>query len=440
MIPGRDVSAAELSAAEAARSIADGRLSSEVLVRACLERIELRDGDVQAWAWCDADAALAQARERDAWSGVRGPLHGVPIGIKDVLDTVDMPTGYGSAIYAGHRPAWDAACVSQVRAAGAVVLGKTATAEFANIHPTATCNPHNLMHTPGGSSSGSAAAVADCMVPLALGTQTAGSTIRPAAYCGIVGYKPTFGLISRAGLKLVAESLDTIGLFGRSVEDVALLMHAMTGLPPLPRPGRDVAVPPRIGVYRPAAWLEADAASRDLLGRSALDLSAAGAQVLDVEARLDDGALDSSHGVIMNFESARCMAYEMLEKRAAISAALLARLDSGLKITLDVYRIALRETLAARLQFNQMMLSFDVLITLSAPGTAPLGQASTGASTFNRVWTLMGAPCVNLPCGVDPNGLPMGIQVIGACGEDSAMLTHARWISTQLLAPEPPAQ
>ena len=432
------MSAAQLSAADAARRIADGRLSSEVLVRACLERIELRDGDVQAWTWCDAEAALAQARERDTWSGVRGPLHGVPIGIKDVLDTADMPTAYGSAIYAGHRPAGDAACVAQVRAAGAVVLGKTATAEFANIHPAATCNPHNLMHTPGGSSSGSAAAVADCMVPLALGTQTAGSTIRPAAYCGIVGYKPSFGLISRAGLKLVAESLDTIGLFGRSVEDVALLMYAMTGM--LIGPWREAVEPPRIGIYRPTAWHKADTAALDILDRSALALSAAGAQVLDVGDHLDDCALDNTHGVIMGFESARSMAYEMLEKRAAISAELLARLDQGLLITLNVYLEALRVAFAGRQKFSKMMLSCDVLITLSAPDTAPIGQASTGISTFNRVWTLLGAPCVNLPCGVGPNGLPLGIQVIGALGEDSVMLAHARWISAQLIAPEPPAQ
>jgi Asp-tRNA(Asn)/Glu-tRNA(Gln) amidotransferase A subunit family amidase len=221
---------AHLTATQAARLLQIGQISSEDLVHACLERISLRDSLVQAWTCYDADFALRQARELDRLVEPRGPLHGIPVGVKDVIDTADLPTEHGSPIYRGFRPRSDASCVSLARRAGAIILGKTATTEFASIHPATTCNPINLAHSPGGSSSGSAAAVADFMVPLALGTQTAGSTIRPAAFCGVCSYKPTFNLINRAGLKFSAESLDTIGLFGRCVEDVALFNHALSGL------------------------------------------------------------------------------------------------------------------------------------------------------------------------------------------------------------------
>src|SRR5436190_7950061 len=218
----------ELTGVEAAQAIAAGTLTSEALVSACLERITAREESVRAWEYLDPEQALAQARARDR-SSAQGPLHGVPIGIKDLIDTSDMPTSYGSPIYAGYRPAWDAASVALLRAAGAVILGKTVTTEFAMFTPGKTANPHNLAHTPGGSSSGSAAAVADAMVPLALGTQTAGSIIRPAAFCGVVGYKPTFGTINRTGVKPVADSLDTVGWFARTVEETAKALHVLSG-------------------------------------------------------------------------------------------------------------------------------------------------------------------------------------------------------------------
>ena len=237
-----------LTAAEAARRIAAGKLTSEALVTACLERIRERERDVQAWIHCDPDAALAQARAIDK-ARSRGPLAGVPVAFKDIIDTADLPTEYNSAIYRGHRPQTDAACVALVRAAGGVVLGKTVTTEFASRSPGPTRNPHNPKHTPGGSSSGSAAAVADFMAPLAFSTQTGGSTIRPASYCGIVGYKPTFGTINRAGVKPLAESLDTIGVMARTVEDCALLVHAVSGRS-LPDFASQLASPPRIGLHR----------------------------------------------------------------------------------------------------------------------------------------------------------------------------------------------
>ena len=237
-----------LSAADAARQIAAGRMTSEQLVRACLDRIAAREGEVRAWAHCEPDAAIAQAREVDR-AGARGVLGGVPVGFKDVIDTADMPSEYNSPIYRGHRPRADAACVALVRDAGGVVLGKTVTTEFAWRVPAQTRNPHNPGHTPGGSSSGSAAAVADFMAPLAFGTQTGGSTIRPAAFCGIVGYKPSFGTINRAGLKALAESLDTIGILARTVEDCALLAHAVSARP-VPDFAAEAIRPPRVGLCR----------------------------------------------------------------------------------------------------------------------------------------------------------------------------------------------
>jgi len=241
-----------LSARDAAREIAAGRLSAEALVAACLERIAAREPVVGAWHHLDRAAALAAARCCDT-SAPSGPLHGIPIAVKDLIDTVDMPTGYGSAIYEGHRPAADAACVALARAAGAIVLGKTVTTEFACFTAGKTANPHNAAHTPGGSSSGSAAAVGDGMVPLALGTQTAGSVIRPAAYCGVVGFKPSFGVIPRAGVKPLADSLDTIGTMARNVADAAFFAGILGGRPGL----RDVAQPadpPRFGLYQTPMW------------------------------------------------------------------------------------------------------------------------------------------------------------------------------------------
>src|SRR5215216_600925 len=244
-----------LSAREAAQQIAARRLSAEALVAACLDRIAAREAAVGAWHHLDREAALEAARQRDR-EAPRGPLHGLPIAVKDLIDTADMPTGYGSPIYQGHRPAADAACVALARSAGAVVLGKTVTTEFACFTPGKTANPHNLAHTPGGSSSGSAAAVAESMAPLAFGTQTAGSVIRPAAFCGIVGYKPSFGTIPRAGVKMLCDSLDTVGTMARNVADAAFFAGVIAGRPEL----RDVApseAPPRFGLYRTPMWDEA---------------------------------------------------------------------------------------------------------------------------------------------------------------------------------------
>ncbi len=415
----------QISAAEAARRIASGRLTSEVLVSACLERIAARERDVQAWAFLDAGLALEQARARDR-EPPRSPLHGVPFGIKDVIDTADMPTEYNSPIYRGHRPAWDAACVAILRKAGCVILGKTVTTEFANNHPSHTRNPHNPAHTPGGSSSGSAAAVADYMTPLALGTQTGGSTIRPAAFCGTVGYKPSFGSINRAGLKFVAESLDTIGILARNIEDVALGIHVLSGRA-LPHFTHSGISSPRIGLCRTPRWREADEATHAAIERVVSTLSRAGAQVGDFDLPPGGEHLFDQHGVIMNHESARALAWEYGNHLDHISPSLQSRLGEGWALPRETYDMARSLARDCRRRFAEQMRDYDFLITPSAPGEAPGKLNTTGSSVFNCVWTLLGVPCVTLPCGAGPCGLPLGIQLVGRFDADIELLAWANW-------------
>ena len=323
-----------LSLSEAARRIERGELTAEALAFACLERIAERDEQVRAWAFLERDAVLAQARALDRGPR-RGLLHGIPFGIKDVIDTAELPTEYNSPIYRGHRPKADAACVMALKQAGAVILGKTETTEFANNHPARTRNPHNPGHTPGGSSSGSAAAVADFMVPAALGTQTGGSVIRPAAYCGVAAIKPSFGTINRAGLKFVSESLDTIGIFAREVEDLALSLEALSG-----RTRPDFAAfdgKPRVGLCRTPRWALADTATQANLEAAAQRLAQAGAQVKSYDMSPESEQLFDRHKLIMGFESARALAWEYRTFADKISATLKPRLDEGWKVTRAAY-------------------------------------------------------------------------------------------------------
>src|SRR6185437_735787 len=304
-----------LSAREATRRIAEGKLTSETLTRACLERIAAREPVVGAWHYLDPDQALQEARARDQ-SAARGPLHGVPLGVKDIMDTADMPTGYGSRAYRGFRPAADAACVALARDAGAVVLGKTVTTEFAYLSPGKTRNPHNPAHTPGGSSSGSAAGVADFMMPLAFGTQTAGSILRPASFCGVVGYKPSFGLVAPSGTKILAPSLDTVGGFARSVEDVALFISALTGRSDLIP--KEPAARPRIGVYRTEPWPQAQPATVAALEAARERFGRAGAALADRAAFPAFARLADAQITIMNHEAARNLAWERLRRGGEI--------------------------------------------------------------------------------------------------------------------------
>ena len=418
----------ELGALDAARRIARRELNAETLVRACLERIVAREPTVGAWIHLDSDTALAEARALDA-GPLRGPLHGLPLGVKDLIDTAQMPTAYGSPIYAGHRPAWDAACVASARAAGALVLGKTVTTEFATYHPGKTANPRNPLHTPGGSSSGSAAAVADCMVPLAYGTQTAGSVIRPAAFCGVVGFKPSFGLISRAGVKSLAESLDTIGVFARTVADAALFAGVLANRDLLP-PATPVA--PRIGLCRTFEWDVAAPETRQAFETAARHLSAAGARVSEMPLPPEFAGLAAAQTDIMAYEAAQAFAHESRSHDALLSAKLRELITQGRAIPPERHDENRRLARRCRCALDDLFGEADILIAPSAPGEAPAGLAATGNPVFNRIWTLLGTPCVHLPWTAGPQGLPLGVQAIGPRRSDRATLAAAEWVLATL--------
>ncbi len=412
-----------LPAREAAQRIAEGRLSAEALVTACLDRIAAREPTVGAWQYLDPEAALAAARRCDA-SAPSGPLHGIPIAVKDLIDTADMPTGYGSAIYARHRPAADAACVALARAAGAIVLGKTVTTEFACFTPGKTANPRNPEHTPGGSSSGSAAAVADLMAPLAFGTQTAGSVIRPAAYCGIVGYKPSFGTIPRAGVKMLCDSLDTIGTMARTVADAAFFAGVVAGRPEL-REIAPPAEPPRFGLYRTPMWDEAEPETAAALERAQDALKRAGARVEEIAVPAEHRHLTEAQQAIMGFELVRSLAHERLLHSAELSPPLAQLLDAGLTVGAPEYDAAIARTAAARARLDVFFGMCDAMLTPAAPGPAPRGLGYTGNPVFNRMWTLLGAPCVTIPAVCDDGGLPTGIQLVGRIGDDARLMAAA---------------
>ncbi len=420
----------EFSGAEAVARLKSGSLSAETLVRACLDRIEARQA-VKAWAFLDPDLALAQARAADR-AGRPGLLAGLPVGVKDVIDTADMPTEHSSPIYRGNRPFADAACVALIRNAGGVILGKTVTTEFANRFPGATVNPHNPAHTPGGSSSGSAAGVADFQVPVGLGTQTGGSTIRPAAFCGIVGYKPSFGEFSRSGVKLQCHNLDTVGLICRSVDDIALMRAVLTDSPPRPI-DRGAGAPPRIGLCRTPCWDAADAATQGLIERTAARLATAGARVSDMSFAPQFADIGDHHRVIFNYEAARNYAYEYETHFERISAVLRNTvLTPGRELPLAAYIAALEAAEAFRRHLDDMLDDCDLLLTPSAAGEAPEGFATTGDPRFNSIWTLGWVPCVTLPAGRGPHGLPLGIQLVGRRFADEALLDGAAWVEARL--------
>jgi amidase len=415
----------ELSASEIADGIARRRFTPVEIVRACLERIAAREPVVGAWVHLDPDHALAQARALEA-GPVRGPLHGIPVGIKDVLDTHDMPTGMGSPIYGGYRPPADASCVAMLRGAGAVILGKTVSAEFAGMTPGKTANPHDPSRTPGGSSSGSAAAVADFMVPLALGTQTGGSVLRPSSYCGIVGFKPSFGAINRAGLKMAAESLDTIGLHARTVEDVALLYGAFTGA--RKSPGRFTDSPPRVGLCRTFMWDEAAPETKDAVEGAAAAVATAGAEVTEVELPRAFEELMAARIVINNVERARALAFEWHHHRALISETLAEVLEQGLKTPPDDYVDALRLAERLRARIDDAFGACDVLLAPCVNGEAPTGLSWTGDPRLQGIWTALHLPAMSLPTHAGPNGLPVGIQLVGRLHDDHRLLAAGRWV------------
>jgi amidase len=413
-----------LSASEAAARIRGGKLTSEALVRSCLERIDARESQVKAWVHLDRDFALAQARKCDK-SAKSGPLHGVPFAAKDIMDTADLPAEYGSPIYKGNRPKADAACVALSRAAGGVLLGKTVTTEFASRIPLGhTTNPHNPQHTPGGSSSGSAAAVADFMVPLAFGTQTVGSVIRPAAFCGCVGYKPSYGEFSTQGVKQNTASFDTVGLFARAVEDLGLLRAALTGFAPKPL----AAIPVnqlKIGFCR-MFWDRAEQYTKKFLEDAASALAKAGAKVADVELGKPFEQFEMMGRRINDFEFSRSLTWERGHHWNLLSEFQRDKLTKWLNVSYEQYREAEAVLAQCRSYLADAMKDIDLLLTPSALGEAPAGLASTGDTSFNILSTWTYTPCVTLPVFTGPSGLPVGIQLIGHRNQDHRLLEGAQ--------------
>ena len=433
-----------LSALEAARRIQSGEISSEELVQACMDRIEEREPTIHAWKFLDPEVALAQARQRDE-SEIGGPLHGVPVGIKDQFDTVDMPTGYGSSIYEGHRPASDAETVARLRTAGAVILGKTKLTEFALYHPTDTTNPLDPARTPGGSSSGSVAAVADNMIPVATGTQTVGSIIRPASYCGIFGYKPTFGSISRAGVLPLSVSLDHVGLFARTVEDLELFAKAITGTHtryPSIRTAQptdfDLRHPdelrrPRIAFVRTSQWPKLSATTRDRLEKAAARLEECNAAfVEEVSLPAKFGGLVEAQETILGVELAHALSYEFENHPDQLSDLLYGVIERGNSVGMDEYLEARKLAAECLWESSGLFWDHDVLLAPSVRGEAPVGLGSTGDPLFCRMWTLLGLPCVSLPGISGPDGLPLGAQIIGPMYGDGLALSVAGWASRRL--------
>ncbi len=415
-----------LTATAAVRLIRQGTLRPEALMDAYLDRIASRDPGVRAFAHFDPMQARAGAA-----ASRPGPLQGIPIGVKDVLDTADMPSQYGSPIWTGWQPRADSAPAARARAAGGVVLGKTVTTEFATRKPGPTMNPVNAAHTPGGSSSGSAAGVGAGLFPLAYGTQTAGSIIRPAAFCGVVGYKPTYGTIGRIGMKIMSDTLDTVGVLARTVADCALFAGAVSGRD-LGDPDANPGAAPRIGICRSPAWHMAAPETEALLERVTNALSRAGAAVSDRELPAPFNALLDAHPIIMNNESARALGWELMHHSEQISEGLRERLAFGLGQTQAALENAYAVFDSTQRAFPGAMDGLDILVTPSAPGEAPKGLEWTGDPAFNSIWTSLHVPCVTVPAGTGPNGLPLGIQIAGRRGDDRAVLAWARWVEAAI--------
>lgn len=410
-----------LSALDLAARIDAGSLTPRGAVSLCSAAITARDSTVKAFVQLDLEGAHHHA------ATATGALRGVPVGVKDIIDTSDMPTEMGSPIYAGWRPKADAPVVSMLKEAGAPVLGKTATTAFAFLDPPATRNPHDPAHSPGGSSSGSAACVAAGMAPLAIGTQTGGSVIRPASYCGVAAIKPSFRLLPTVGVKCFSWALDTVGLFGASVADVAFGLAGLTGRKGLRVDGRAPAAP-RIGVVRqPFAGTPATDCEAALVS-AARAAEQAGAQVREIVLPEAFAKAYDAHGVIQEFEVRHALAWEWTHHRDALGPHLRKLLEGAQAITPEAYDEARRMAKRGRLAAKAIFADIDVLLAVSAPGIAPLFEEGTGVSNYNRLWTLLGVPCVNVPGLTGSKGLPVGVQVIGPFGQDGTVLEAAAFV------------
>lgn len=420
----------QLTASEIVAAITARRTTAEAVARACLDRIAAREPQVEAWQFLDPDLVIKQARALDA-GGTVGPLQGVPVGMKDIIDTADMPTEYGSPIHKGHRPHMDAACVALTRRAGGFIMGKTVTTEFANRHPGKTHHPRDRARTPGGSSSGSAAAVGDCMVPLGVGSQTTGSTIRPAAYCGCVGYRPTWGDFRCAGVMEASGSVDTLGIIARSVEDVALYRDVLAGVAPQPMAAQPT-LPLRIGFCRTPFWDQCESYTQQSLEDCAVKLAKAGAMVADVTLPRDFDDIEDAHRHVTSFEFARNRAWEINHHYEQISETLRNnRLKHGLACSLDQYRSARARLERLRLMLDDVFRDIDVLLVPAADGEAPVGLNATGNANHCLIWTSTHVPCMTLPLFSGPHGLPVGAQLISTRNNDRQLFEVARWVMAQ---------
>ncbi|UPJ49940.1 amidase [Bradyrhizobium sp. 200] len=434
-----------LSLKEAAAGIRDGRLSSVELVGDCLKRIDEVDRDIDAWAFLDRDHAMLQAEvadDRRKQGKAIGPLHGVPVGIKDIFDTGDMPTEFGSKLWAGRTPRRDAAAVARLRAAGAVILGKTVTTEYAYFNPGKTRNPHNPDHTPGGSSSGSAAAVAALMVPGAIGSQTNGSVIRPAAFCGVVGFKPTHGLIPRTGALLLSRALDHVGVFARSVDDAALLAQTLAGFDeddpdtrPLATPpfvdvaASDPPLPPRFAFVRSPAWKHAEEVTT---GAFAELVEALGEHVSEVDIGPSFERAIDMHRTVMEVEMAHNLHRDFEQGGESLSMTLRALIERGRKVMAVDYARALAGNAPLNAALDGVFDEYDAILTPAAPGPAPRGLDSTGNPAFCSMWTYLGTPAVTLPLLHSESGLPIGVQLVGRRSNDARLLRTANWLVRKL--------
>ena len=430
-----------LTATETAARIAKGEVTSQELVSAYLDRIRKLEPQVQAWAFLDRERALEQAKAADEarqeGKGV-GPLHGVPVAIKDIIDTADLPTEHGSAVFKGRQPDRDAACITSLRRAGAVILGKTVTTELATQTPSRTRNPRNVEHTPGGSSAGSAAAIAAGMAPLALGTQTIGSVIRPAAFCGVYGFKPTFGVIPRSGVLTQAPSLDTIGVMGRSVEDLALAADVLQAFDErdaaslaisrprlLPTATEDWPLAPMFAFVKTHAWKNADPVMQEAFGELVEHL---GGQVEEISL---DNTTERGAEAARTVQSVElAVHYGTLLDRAPelLSKGLTQRIEEGRRTRGIDYVAALNARDELYQSVAELFMNYGMILTPAAPGPAPKGFATTGDPIFNGFWTYLGVPAVTVPV-LEADGLPIGVQIVGARRDDGRVLRTARWLA-----------
>ena len=436
----QDTTPATLTACEAARRIRDGELTSQELVQSCLDRIEAVEDTIGAWTHLDREYALTQAKaaqdQRQASESL-GPLHGVPVGVKDILDTADMPTENGTVLHRGRMPAEDAAVVERLRAAGAVILGKTVSTELAVYSPGKTKNPHDPTRTPGGSSSGSAAAVSSFMVPVAVGTQTNGSVIRPAAFCGVYGFKPSHGLVSRHRVLKQSRPLDTIGCMGRTLEDTALLADVMIGYDsrdpdsaPRAHPqisrimAEEPPVKPKLVFIRTPVWDQAEESTKDALRELCEHLD--DVQIMELPP-IFGGALED-HRRIMEADLAASFAKEYRDGKEQLSDVLREMIERGQQVLAVDYNAALARIADYRAEIEEISHEFDAILTPAVTGEAPVGLDATGSPAFCTIWTLAGVPALTMPILQGPNGMPLGVQMVSAKGDDGRLFRTARWL------------